>query len=202
MMGFVRSRKQKVFHSNRFSRPWKSSSCDTCTHDAFSKLGNKMAVIGYDFTNGDLNQSGARYSRPFVNKPVAGDVVPIDRYLAYLFTSSFAKSVNSIDNSNLSYQIDIGNDHPMVQQALDKLEVEAKLSILDMKGFKVSVKKLLYADSHNPTRHALRARRWRRCLRCRLRTLTGGEWTGVTGAEWDSGCARCVGLRSVHGWET
>ena len=116
-------------------------------HDNFSKIASSVLLIGFDFTTGDLNQSGARVSRPFVNKPVDGDVVPVDRYLAYHFDSSFAKRINSIDNSRLSCDIDIKRDYPKVQEALDKLMTEAVLSFVEMKGYTNSAKKLLYADS-------------------------------------------------------
>ena len=113
-------------------------------HDDFSKLGSVAVAVGFDWHEGELNQWGARNSRPFT-KMVNGEVMPV-QYEAYLFDSSFAKQVNAIDDSKLSQHIKI-SDYPTVEKALDELETDCKLSAVQMKGFKTPVKKLLYADT-------------------------------------------------------
>uniref|UniRef100_A0A7S2IKN3 Uncharacterized protein n=1 Tax=Haptolina brevifila TaxID=156173 RepID=A0A7S2IKN3_9EUKA len=113
-------------------------------HDDFSKLGSAAVAVGFDWDEGELNQWGARNSRPFT-KMVNGEVMPM-KYEAYLFDSTFAKQVNAIDDSKLSQHIKI-SDYPTVEKALDSLETDCKLSVVEMKSFKTPVKKLLYADT-------------------------------------------------------
>ena len=110
-------------------------------HDDFSKLASIVAVVGFDVTPTDLNQSGARVSRPFTELKT-GEVVPLS-YEAYHFDSPFCKGINSVDNSRNSYQRTIP---PEVQEALSKLETDYKLSAVEMKSFNGPVKKLLFAD--------------------------------------------------------
>ena len=100
-----------------------------------------MVVAGFDVTPTDLNQSGARVSRPFTGLET-GEVVPLS-YEAYPFDSPFCKGINSVDNSRNSYQRTITLE---VQEALSKLETDYKLSAVEMKSFKGPVKKLLFAD--------------------------------------------------------
>ena len=110
-------------------------------HDDFSKLASIVVVAGFDVTLTDLNQTGARVSRPFTGLET-GEVVPLS-YEAYLFDSLFCKGINSVDNSKNSYERKIPD---VVQQALSKLETDYKLSAVEMKSFNGPVKKLLFAD--------------------------------------------------------
>jgi hypothetical protein len=121
-------------------------------HDDFSMLASIVVAVGYDWTQAELNQYGARVSRPFT-KVGADDVVPV-KYAAYLFDSPFAKQVNSIDNSKLSSEIQIAN-YPAVASALKDLETEFQFSNVEMESFKIPAKKLLYADTFLQTKSRL-----------------------------------------------
>ena len=112
-------------------------------HDDFSKLASAVVAAGYDWNEADITQLGARVNRPFT-KVGPDEVVPI-QYEAYFFDSPFAKLVNTIDDTKLSSDIKIPEE---IQEALDELEQDAKLSSLDMRGFKTPLKKLLYADTY------------------------------------------------------
>ena len=114
-------------------------------HDDFSKLGSIMMAIGFDLSPTDLNQWGARVSRPFT-KLNHGEVVPL-AYEAYHFDSEFAKQVNGIDESTRSRSVKI-DQYPVIKEALESLQAEHKLSANDMSNINIAVKKA----SCTPTR--------------------------------------------------
>ena len=109
----------------------------------WQKLASAVVAAGYDWNEADITQLGARVNRPFTEVG-PDEVVPI-KYEAYCFDSPFAKLVSTIDDSKLSSDIKIPEE---IQEALDELEQDAKLSSLDMRGFKTPLKKLLYADTY------------------------------------------------------
>ena len=110
-------------------------------HDDFSKLASVTAVAGFDVTPTDLNQTGARNSRPFTELKT-GEVVPLS-YEAYLFDSPYCKRINSVDIAMNSHKRTIP---PEIKEALSKRETDYKLAAVEMKSFNGPVKKLLFAD--------------------------------------------------------
>ena len=146
-------------------------------HDDFSKLASIVAFAGFDVTPTDLNQSGARVSRPFTELKT-GEVVPLS-YEAYLFDSLFCKGINSVDNSRNSYERTIPDE---VQEALSKLENDFKLSAVEMKGHKGPVKKLLFADELLST-----VTKWTLIFIDKLRLRYKKELEGQTDEQSDDG---------------
>ena len=117
-------------------------------HNDFSKLASTVVAIGFDWSATDLNQWGARVSRPFT-KLETGEIVPAS-YNAILFDSPWAKLVNAIDDSKRSRTLKL-SDYPQIQTELDDLEADAKLSSNEMCDIKIPVKKLLIADEFMKT---------------------------------------------------
>ena len=121
-------------------------------HDDFSKIGSTVVAIGYDWSPSELNQWGARASRPFT-KLTSDEIVPAS-YEAILFDSPWAKRVNAIDDSKRSRTLNLGGYSDIVS-ALESLEADAKLSSNEVLDIKIPVKKLLMADEFMDTKGKL-----------------------------------------------